>query len=338
MYQSPGAPYPNDYYRHLVAQRQERTAIRRTANRTAWTVLIGIWLMSGVLRAIGLNYLQVSGITITGQGDFRGIPPVLYYLLICVDYVLGLAIPALLYFKIESISLTQGLPFPKISAADTAIYVAFGCMVCLLANYPANFVAEQLEKHGFNSDVPDMPLNNDPRVLALYGLAVIVIPPLVEEMLFRGVVLQSLKRFGDGFAIVVSAFFFGLYHGNLIQIVFAFLSGLALGFVVVRTGSLLPSILIHCFNNAISFGVEMVERFYGKETANGVYLILIAALMLLGLISLYILGKRHLLFTGKKSATFLPPSSRIGAVFTNPGVWFLIAYAVYASAQVMLNG
>jgi uncharacterized protein len=338
MYQSPGAPYQNDYYRRLLAQRQERTEIRKATNRTAWTVFIGILLMVRILPAIGLNYLQVSGVTITGQGDFKGIPPVLYYLLICVDYVLGLAISALLYFLIQGIPLTQGLPFPKLSVSDTAIYVAFGCMVCLLANYPADFVAVQLEKHGFNGDVPDMPLNNDPRVLVLYGLAVIVIPPIVEEMLFRGVVLQSLKRFGDGFAIVVSALFFGLYHGNLIQIVFAFLSGLALGFVVVRTGSLLPSILIHCINNGVSFAVEMVERFYGTATANGVYLILIVTVIALGLISLYILGQRRLLFTGKKSGTLLSPSGRIGAAVTNPGFWLLTAYAAYASVQVMLNG
>lgn len=338
MYQSPGAPYQNDYYRRLLAQRQERTAIRKAANRTAWTVFLGIMMMSSVLPAIGMTYLKASGIPVTAQGDFNGIPPVLYYLLLCVDYVLGLAIPALLYFSIQGIPLTHGLPFPKISAADTAVYVAFGCMVCLFANYPANFVAEQLEEHGFNGDLPDMPLNNDPRVLALYGLAVIVIPPIVEEMLFRGVVLQSLKRFGDGFAVVVSALFFGLYHGNLIQIVFAFLSGLALGFVVVRTGSLLPSILIHCINNGISFAVQMVERFYGTDAANGVDIILMLTFILLGLISLFILGQRRLLFTGKKSATLLPPSGRIGAVFTNPGVWLLIIYAVSASAEVMLNG
>jgi membrane protease YdiL (CAAX protease family) len=338
MYQSPGAPNRNNYYLHLMAQRQERTEIRKSANRTAWTVLIGIWMMSGVLPTLGMLYLKASGISITAQGSFNGIPPVLYYLLISVDYVLGLAVPALLYFSLQGIPLTHGLPFPKVSAADTAIYVAFGCMVCLLANYPANFVAELLEEAGFNGQTPEMPLNNDPRVLALYGFVVVVIPPIVEEMLFRGVVLQSLKRYGEGFAIVVSAFFFALYHGNLIQIVFAFLAGLALGFVVVRTGSLLPSILIHCVNNAVSFGVEMVQRFYGDTTANGVYLILIVTFIALGLLSLYLLGRRHLLFTGRKSGMILPVWERIGAVFTNPGVWALTAYAVYASYKVMLNG
>lgn len=338
MYHSPGAPIQNDYYRRLLAERQERTEIRKASNRTSLTVVAGILLMAEILPTAAFIYLKSAGIPVTAQGDFSGIPPVLYYLIYSMDYVLGIAIPALLYFALQGIPLSRGLPFRKISAADTAVYVAFGCMVCILANIPANFVSQLLEKYGFHGEAPAMPLNNDPRVLFLYGFTTIVIPPIVEEMLFRGVVLQSLKRYGDGFAIVVSAVFFGLYHGNPIQIVFAFLSGLALGFVVVRTGSLLPAIIIHCFNNGLSYAIEMVERYYGDTTANGIYVIVIVTFIALGLGSLFILWRRRQLFTGRKSGILLPFSSRMAAAFTNPGIWVLVAYAVLSSVKRMQNG
>ena len=62
MYQSPGAPYQNDYYRRLLAQRQERTEIRKATNRTAWTVFIGILLMVRILPAIGLIIINAPSL------------------------------------------------------------------------------------------------------------------------------------------------------------------------------------------------------------------------------------------------------------------------------------
>ena len=337
MDQIPGSPYGNGFrpYYHAAAF-EEREGIRRTANRTALTVLAGILLMSALLPGVGVTYLKGIGVPVGVTGDFNGIPPVLYYLLLSVDYIFGIAVPVLLYFSAQHMPLEKGLPFGKTSAAKVVIYVALGCMVCMLANYPANLVAQLQQHFGFRGDLPSMPLNNDPRVLALYGLSVVVIPPIVEEMLFRGVVLQSLKRYGDGFAIVVSAIFFGLYHGNPIQFVFAFFSGLVLGYVVIRTGSLLPSILIHLINNGVSYGEEMVTRFYGQATANFVDVIFFLTFVVLGIGALVVLGRSHSLFSGKKSGSILPLSSRFFAAFTNFGAIALIVYAV-ASSIAMLN-
>ena len=47
-----------------------------------------------------------------------------------------------------------------------------------------------------------------------------VLAPISEELLFRGFILRSLRPFGKRFAIFGSAFFFGLFHGNLLQTVF----------------------------------------------------------------------------------------------------------------------
>lgn len=338
MYQSPGGPYPNGFRPFYPAAFEERDGIRRTANRTSWTVLAGLFLMTILFPGVGAFYLKSIGVPVGASGGFDGIPPVLYYLLLSIDYVLGMALPALIYFSAAHIPLAKGLPFGKVSAAQIALFVAFGCMVCMLANYPANLVAQLQERFGFSGDIPPAPLNNDPRVLALYGLSVVVIPPIVEEMMFRGVVLQSLRRYGDGFAVVVSAIFFGLYHGNPIQMVFAFLSGLALGYVVIRTGSLLPSILIHCINNGVSYAVEMVTRFYGQNTANTVNAIFFLTFIVLGVGALFVLGRRHLLFTGKQSGSVLPFSSRLFAAFTNFGAVWLIVYAVISSCYTLTHG
>lgn len=77
-----------------------------------------------------------------------------------------------------------------------------------------------------------------------------VVAPVVEELLFRGAVLQSFRPFGKRFAIVFSALLFGLFHGNLVQIPFAFLVGLVLGYTAVEH-SIVWAMVLHFINNGI---------------------------------------------------------------------------------------
>lgn len=81
-----------------------------------------------------------------------------------------------------------------------------------------------------------------------------LLAPLLEELLFRGAIMQSLSRKGESpwRGIVLSAAMFGLIHMNPAQILFAFLMGLAFGWITVQTRSLLPVIIGHMLNNSLS--------------------------------------------------------------------------------------
>lgn len=74
--------------------------------------------------------------------------------------------------------------------------------------------------------------------------------PISEELLFRGLALRSMEPYGKKFAIFASALMFGLYHGNIIQIPFAFVVGLVLGYVTVEY-NIGWAIVLHMFNNLI---------------------------------------------------------------------------------------
>ena len=74
--------------------------------------------------------------------------------------------------------------------------------------------------------------------------------PIWEEILFRGLLLRSMEPYGKKFAIFASALLFGLYHGNIIQIPFAFCVGLVLGYVTVEY-NIGWAIVLHMFNNLI---------------------------------------------------------------------------------------
>lgn len=85
------------------------------------------------------------------------------------------------------------------------------------------------------------------------AVAVVVAAPICEELLFRGVLLPGLKRaHGTRVALAWSALLFGAAHAGLVtSVVPAALAGLAFGFVSLRTGSIVPAIVMHAAVNAV---------------------------------------------------------------------------------------
>lgn len=85
-------------------------------------------------------------------------------------------------------------------------------------------------------------------------LTVVVLAPVLEELFFRGVILESfLKNYSPWKAILWSAIIFGCAHFNPWQSVGSGLLGILIGWAYVKTNSLVPGIAIHFLNNLISF-------------------------------------------------------------------------------------
>jgi membrane protease YdiL (CAAX protease family) len=81
---------------------------------------------------------------------------------------------------------------------------------------------------------------------------VVILAPLAEEIAFRGYLQPALTpRFGSNGALLATAAAFGLMHGLAYALPVALLGGL-FGWLLVRRGSLLPSILAHMLHNAIT--------------------------------------------------------------------------------------
>lgn len=89
-------------------------------------------------------------------------------------------------------------------------------------------------------------------------LAVCVLAPVLEEMLFRGIVLRGfLQRYSRATAIVGSAVLFGAVHLNMYQFMVGLVAGLILGWLYERTRSLIPCIALH---GAYNTGATMLSE------------------------------------------------------------------------------
>ena len=91
--------------------------------------------------------------------------------------------------------------------------------------------------------------------IALLFLSVAIVTPIVEELMFRGYILDAINRkHSDWTAIIWSSILFGLLHflGGAFYIGSALIGGIIYGWIRVRTGSLLPSIACHMVWNMLA--------------------------------------------------------------------------------------
>lgn len=98
-------------------------------------------------------------------------------------------------------------------------------------------------------------------------IKVAILAPIIEEGLFRGIIMHGfMKNYKSWYSILVSAILFSVYHLNPWQMTYTFFLGLLLGWIMVRTNSLILCIIAHSINNlsvllSITFAKEISESF-----------------------------------------------------------------------------
>ena len=113
---------------------------------------------------------------------------------------------------------------------------------------------------------------------SLHGvfLSAVIAAPIVEEVIFRGVVLGSFRKIFPAWAsILISAVIFGVYHMNPVAIVYATVMGIIAGVVYEKKQNLLFPIMLHMANNFIGLLQDFVPAGIGVTVVNAVSLVMI---------------------------------------------------------------
>lgn len=115
--------------------------------------------------------------------------------------------------------------------------------------------------------------------------AVVVSAPLLEEVLMRGLVYGRLKEAlgKPRTAMAVSALAFGMFHGNVVQGIYAFAVGLFFARVYEACGTLFLPVLAHAAVNAASLLESRAGWTKGLQGVPGAYYLLTAGFLLLGM-------------------------------------------------------
>jgi len=185
---------------------------------------------------------------------------------------LGIAIFAKKYF---SLPLKQIYSPPKLRYFIVALAAQFGLFSLSFVN---SFFIEFLQKLGIDylGSVAVPSLDGGRIVLAVFVIA--VLPAVLEETVFRSLMLTSMKKLGTVWCVLISGLLFSLTHHSPAQTVYQFICGCIFALIAIRSGSVLPTIVSHFANNAfvvIIYGVGYEDSFYSPEFCiiSGVFLL-----------------------------------------------------------------
>lgn len=166
-----------------------------------------------------------------------------------VLYALSFTLP-LLFFKMISRGHTVPAPRLALELDGEGLCCAFFAVAVtsMLAFVNAKLV-DVFEYSDFSNDYIWQTEVSENYQLILLFITMVVVPAFVEELLFRGLILENLLPCGKTVAIFGSAFLFGMMHQNAEQLLYATGAGIVFGWIYVRTRSIWPCVLAHFINN-----------------------------------------------------------------------------------------
>ncbi|MGN0552708.1 MAG: type II CAAX prenyl endopeptidase Rce1 family protein [Oscillospiraceae bacterium] len=136
-------------------------------------------------------------------------------------------------------------------------------------------------------------MDNNKAVFVIYLIVHIVVIPTISEIHTRGALLQLLRQFGDGIAILFTALLTALISYNINSFCFIFITSTIIGYFTVRTGSVVTAVLMRITVHAFSYGIYIVDEAVSEEIQGLVLMIMLAAAIGVGLVSFVRLLIKH---------------------------------------------
>lgn len=322
--------FQNQYdYNLFEARQRERKALWLNASKLGALLLIYNILSSLMVsvyyyivyayknHSITLNYYKVVEYL---QGQKELVSSSLFSMLgnlFCV--FVSLVITVMIACAAMKIDFSQMLRPEKKHVKEAAVWFP----VCMTINSAVSVIVSIftvfMGERGITVPQSDLSITKPGALFVIAQiLYVIVIGPIAEEFIYRGIILTLLKPFGKWLSVFFSALIFGLMHGNIPQAVAAFAGALVYGLIAVKCNSIVPTILIHVANNTVASYPDFCKVY---NLPMSVYYGTVILLMLAGVYVLF--TRAHELKITNESLCVLTAGQRYRVVFTNV---FMILY------------
>lgn len=270
---------------------------------------------------------------------------------IAVMYVIAFPVFYLIIRKMRTVNRYQS----KIRASEFFALL----MVGEAFMYLGSIVGTWLNSF-FSIFVGEMPENTTSELIMnspiwIVIIVAVIIGPIVEELMFRKLMIDRLSVYGDKIAIIVSSIAFGIFHGNFYQFFYAALLGLVLGYVYTKTANIVYPIIMHMFINfwgsiipllinkpmeryyelaeqyAIGEAIDMTE-FSRLTLIVGGYAAVQLAMVIAGAVIFF--KRRKRVFISDRCEVTIPKQRRVAVILGNVGA---ILFLVISGITMILN-
>ncbi len=254
-------------------------------------------------------------------------------------YLIGMPLMILLVKRVAAVTLEKRSM--KAWQFLLALVMCFCILYCSnIVGSIITFIISVIKGSAVSNVIMDITSGTGLLTMLVY---MVICAPIMEELIFRKLIVDRTVRYGQGVAVLLSGLMFGLFHGNLNQFAYAFTLGLFLAFIYVKTGNIKNTIGLHMIINFVGSIVSTIimdamdYEGYMEAVATGSQeallqsvmaalpgwiayfglLFFAGASMIAGIVLFIVYRKR---FTLAKGEVEIPKGKGFATVILNPGV------------------
>lgn len=317
--------------------------------RKTYSIFGGAYLGAAILNIIPAVIIYIIGMKL--RPEFEDNVTFSFVVSIVTLYLIGLPFAYAIIKKIPKCEI--GHRKMKVGEIISSLFI--GYTVLLSANIVGTIINVFLGKltgKGIMNPIANAITGLNPIVNILI---VAILAPIIEELVFRKILVDRLYKYGEGLTILFSGLMFGLFHGNFAQFFYAFALGIYLAYIYMRTGKIRYTMYIHMFINTIGslaaialngIDIELIQNYlYSGNTEEymayvmshmgsfallGLYGIVVVLVVITGIILAIVFHKK---FHVDSIATELPKGTGLKSMFANIG---MIAYMIFFVVAIVL--
>lgn len=183
------------------------------------------------------------------------------YITVSINQV-GFFLLFFLYSKARKVDIKKSASIKfNLNIIQILIIICIG-LVCMYGfSSLVNYLDWGIHQLGYNPKNPAFEFLSFSNfgMLVVDIVLVALLPAICEELVFRGTVMNGLKKYGVASMIVLSGLMFSIMHLSIEQSIYQFVLGMVLASVSMITGSVVASMVLHFFNNALVLALNFIS-------------------------------------------------------------------------------
>ena len=286
-----------------------------------YSAFLGGGIVVQIFIRIMLFLFTKAGIAITNMNGYMLLSSLANYL------IGGCAV----YIIIRNLK-TSGKPVEQRAGKELLIHSFF---ICVSGLFLGNIIGQVLMKLVSQLTGRQMinPIDQVVRQLnpVTILIVMVIMAPVFEEFLFRKLLIDRIRIYGDRASIIISATIFGLSHGNFYQFFYAFGIGMVLAYVYIRTGRLRYTILFHMIINFM--GSILALQVQKSILFAHLYSLFLLGSVVIGIVLFFTSQKKWVLEQGEYDVW---NKGRRNIIFLNVGMllFFLISFLIFVLSEL----
>jgi len=228
----------------VIPDAEEKRTIRRRYNKVALVLIINTFIFN-----VGARVTRFILETALGEDFWTELAEVIYS---CGFPIISEVTSIIIGMKLLKLDFKPMFTRDGYTGATVAKLVTLSLGLQTAASFIVAIIGAILGFFGLEGTTADLSATTSLSANLIMYFYACLLGPVLEEILYRGVILQSMRKYNERFAIFLSAAVFGLMHQNYQQAILGFLVGIPLAIVTIKSGSIVPAIFTHIFLNTFA--------------------------------------------------------------------------------------